>query len=301
MNTDVWQFLCGCLGGNEPKHPFFAVENIELANAGRINSYFCVYHEHQWYTYSESPEWTAIAMTATRSPDDTHWVVIAMDQAGMIWELHPHEVTESFSQILPERLAMTNLATINNTIYACGMGRVLMRRNTNGEWIDISAPWPNTSEGVIGFTCVSGLNNSLIYAIGWQGEIWSYCGEKWIKEDSPTNANLNALAVDVDGTAYIVGDNGAMLKGSQGCWEVINSETDLNLTDVCIHMGDIYVCSDFEVYRLAKSGLELCYEQEDEDVPQTCLKLFSAGLNGLYSMGSYDVFLFVNNKWCRLA
>jgi hypothetical protein len=300
MDTNVWQFLCGCVGGEDPKHPFFAVEAIELADAGKANSLFCVYHGQDWYSYGKTPEWTAVAMTAAQSSYDLPWIVIAMSQTGMIWELHPRERTESFSQI-PNHLAMTNLATIENTIYACGMGRVLMRRDANGQWTDISAPWPEASEGVIGFTCVSGLESSMVYAVGWQGEIWTFSGQRWTKEDSVTNANLNAVAVAPDGTVYAVGDNGTMLKGRQDYWEPVSTEMDLNLTDVCVHMNNVYVCSDFEVYRLTDSGLILDFKQEDENVPQTCLKLFSAGLHGLYSMGPYDVFQLVNDKWHRLA
>ncbi|MGZ8943387.1 MAG: hypothetical protein ACXW00_11505 [Methylobacter sp.] len=300
MDTNIWQFLCGCVSGDDLKHPFFAVESIKSVEAGKANSLFCVYHKHQWYSYEKTPEWTAIAMTAIQSSCDFHWIVMAMSQTGRIWELHTRDKIESFSQI-PNQLAMTNLTTIANTAYACGMGRVLMRRNENGHWSDISAPWPKSSEGIIGFTCVSGLENSLIYAVGWQGEIWTLLGQLWTKEDSPTNANLNAVAVTTDGIVYVVGDNGAMLKGRQNCWELLNTETDLNLTDVCVHMNDVYVCSDFDVYRLTDSGLVHDFNLEGEDVPQTCLKLFSAGSQGLYSMGPLDVFQLINDTWYQLA
>jgi hypothetical protein len=300
MDTNIWRFLSACVGGEEPQHLFCAAEFIATADAGRANSVFAVYHQASWYSYQAAPDWSAIAMAAARYPDNPRWVVVAMSQAGQLWELRPLDRTETFSQI-PQHIGLTNLATIGGSIYACGMGRILLQREASGVWNDLSAPWPNAQDGVIGFTSIAGLDQSLLYAVGWQGEVWTLSNGRWRIEDSPTNANLNAVALSPDGTVYGVGDGGAMLKGRQGQWDLIDSGTDFNLMDVCVHEGDVFACSDFEVFRLTKSGLMADMSEGSEDLPQTCLKLVSAGKSGLYSVGPNDVYLRTNRNWQRLA
>jgi hypothetical protein len=300
MNTEIWRFQSACVSGTNLKTPFFIAESIAAADAGKHNSLFCTYFQDCWYSYQTTPEWSAIAIAAAKYPDELRRVVLAISVSGKVWELRPEDRSESLSSI-PDQTGFTNLATIEDVIYGCGMGRVVMRRDSTGHWSDISAPKPDFNEGVIGFTALAGLSGSLLYAVGWRGEIWTYSVDGWTNEDAPTNANLNSLAIGSDGIVYAVGDGGAMLKGRRGHWEVVETETDFNLIDVCVHAGTVYVCTDFEVLRLGATGLQSEFREDDGDAPATCLKLVSDGANRLYSIGPYDVFLHEENSWRRLA
>lgn len=302
MDTDLWRFLCASTGGDEPQPVFCAAEAIEQADAGQANTLFTVYHQGQWYSYATTPAWTAIAMAAARDPSDSLWVVAAMSQAGDIWELKPRTRSETVSR-LSKRTGMTNLSTVHDAIYACGMGRVVFRRESGGAaWVDVSAPWPHADEGVVGFTAIAGREPSLLYAVGWKGEIWTLVDGRWGAEDSPTNANLNGVAMAADGEVYCVGDNGVMLHGRRGMWSMIDTGTDFNLQDVCIHAGEVFVSTDFQVFRLDHGSLVLDLASNEEDVPLTCLKLATGGAGGsLYSVGPYDVFELKEDVWHRLA
>jgi hypothetical protein len=302
MDTNHWRLLCGCAGADEPRPLFCAAEAIEQVDAGQANTLFTVHHQGQWYSYATMPAWTGIAMAAARDPSDSLWVVVAISQAGDVWELKPRTRIETVGK-LPKRMGMTNLGAVHDMIYACGMGRVVFRREAGGAvWTDVSAPWPSADEGVVGFTAIAGLESSLAYAVGWKGEIWTLVDGRWSAEDSPTNANLNAVAVAADGHVYCVGDNGAMLRGHRGVWSMIDTGTDFNLQDVCIHSGEVFVSTDFQVFRLDQGNLVLDLASDDEDVSLTCLKLASGGAGGsLYSVGPHDVFELKEDVWHRLA
>jgi hypothetical protein len=302
MDTDIWRFLCTCTGGDAPMKPFCAAEAIAEADAGNANSLFTVFHQAQWYSYATTPSWTAIGMASVQDPSVALWIVAAISQAGDIWEVQPRTRVEKVMQ-LPRRTGFTNLGSAGDTIYACGMGRVVFRREAGGmAWTDVSAPWPAADEGVVGFTAIAGSDASSLYAVGWKGEIWTASQERWSMEDSPTNANLNALAIAADGEVYCVGDGGVMLHGRRGMWSVIDTGTDFNLQDVCVHAGEVFVSSDFEVFRLHSGTLVPDLTSNDSDVALTCLKLASGGPGGsLYSVGPQDVFERAGDTWSRLA
>jgi hypothetical protein len=300
MNTSNFRLLSACLAGENLKNLFCASELISLSDSGLSNSSFNVYHSEQWYGYQASPSWSAIAMISNKYPGERHSIVLAMSASGAIWELYPKGPTESFAQ-LPQTVGLTNLASIGNSVYACGMGRLCLRRDLLGKWENVSAPWPELKEGVIGFTDLGGLNADFLYAVGWQGEIWVLSGNRWSRQDSPTNANLNAVTVGIDGVAYAVGDDGVMLKTNHGHWEIVETSVDSNLLDVCIHDGIVFVCSDSEVLRLVESGLIADFAAENDDLPRTCFKLISDDINYLYSVGSYDIFRRSSDGWERIA
>lgn len=300
MDAETWRFQCACISGDEPRTPFFAVEAIAAADAGKPNGLFCVYFGGAWYSYESTPGWSPIAMAAVNDAARPGWVVLSISASGRVWELRPKEREESEYRIALQA-DFTNMAAVGNVVYACGMGRVVARRDAHGQWTDISAPKADLSEGVVGFTALAGLNTSLIYAVGWKGEVWALSADRWSQEDIPSNANLNALAIDADGIVYAVGDEGVLLKGSRGHWEVIETGTDFNLLDVCVHDGAVFVSTDFEILRLGDAGLEAVFDDDSEDSPGTCLKLMSAGRSGLYVIGPYDVMARMSDGWQRLA
>jgi hypothetical protein len=300
MDTETWRFQWACISGAEPKTPFFAVEDIVAADAGRPNALFSVYFGNNWHSYTLTPDWSPVAISAAKDPADLGWVVVAISASGRTWELRPKERLERLSRIQCQA-DFTNLATVGDAIYACGMGRVVVQRLSHGDWADISAPRPTLDEGVVGFTALAGLSASLIYAVGWKGEVWTRSASGWSQEDIPSNANLNALAITSQGTVYAVGDEGVMIRGQRGRWEVVETNTDFNLLDVCVHEGAVYACTDFEVLRLGDTGLVAEFDDGSEDVPGTCLKLVSAGAGGLYSVGPYDVLVRLDASWRRLA
>jgi len=276
------------------------MEFIDDADIGHDNAAFGICLDDGWYRYNSTPDWSAIAMAAVKEPGSGLWAVLAVSSSGNVWELLPKGPSERTIKI-PDAIGITNLATIGQRIYACGMGRKCYIRAAEDTWVDISAPWPGINEGVIGFTDMTGLSEDLIYAVGWAGEVWIRAMGSWQRQDSPTNANLNAVAISPDGVVYCVGDDGFIMQGKQDAWQVVDAGLSDNLMDVCVHNDEVYCCSDFEIFKLTDDGMVSVFSGEEEDFPDTCLRLLTDDNGSLYSVGPYDVFVLNADGWQRLA
>jgi len=92
-----------------------------------------------------------------------------------------------------------------------------------------------------------------------------------------------------------------MVRGRHGSWEVVDTGIDMNLQDVCFFGGEIFVSTDFYVYRLTDAGLKPDLVEESADRATTCLKLIPARPDVLYSVGPQDIFERRAGTWRRLA
>ena len=82
---------------------------------------------------------------------------------------------------------------------------------------------------------------------------------------------------------------------------LVDTGRDEHLKDVAQHDGDIYVCSDFDLFRLGPAGLaEETQFAEGGDKPATCLHLLEAP-GELVSLGTKDVFVKRDAAWFRLV
>lgn len=300
MDTNLWRFLSGCLGGDSPPHLFCAAEFASQTDAGSSNSAFSVYFRDRWFRYGATPDWTVVSIASTKYVADDRWVVVALGARGQVWELYPKGPVEAMRQ-LPFEGEFTQIAAVGDELVAVGMGRACLVRDAAGNWSDLSAPWPDPAEGVIGFTDVGGPTFEQCTAVGWSGEVWFRRNGAWMKQDSPTNENLNAIDVGVDGTFFCAGDNGVLVKYSEGVWNAFDTGVDENLLDVCVHGGIVFSCSSSAVYRLVDGELINDFAGDGDDVPRTCAKLLSDGDAFLYSVGTHDVFRRSSDGWERLA
>lgn len=114
-------------------------------------------------------------------------------------------------------------------------------------------------------------------------------------------ATLTSMTCASDGSVYVVGHDGVMLKGRHDQWELVETERRENLEDVAGLNGQIYVCTDFALFNLQKSGLveETDFAQVD-DRPVTCLHLLETA-GELVSLGTKDVFVKRDAAWFRLV
>ena len=271
-----------------------------MADAGRNNSAFSVHFRDRWYRYGSTPDWSTVSIAALKYQTDDRWVVIALGSRGQLWELYPKGPIESLKQ-LPAEGEFTCVGAVGDALVVCGMGRTCFVRDVGGNWSDHSAEWPKPSEGVVGFTDISGRAFEDCVAVGWSGEVWQRRSRKWARLDSPTNANLNAVDVGSDGAIYCAGDAGVLVTGRAGIWSVVETGTDADLLDICLHDGELFACSSSEVLRLVDGELINDFAGGGDDVPRTCLKLASDGQGHLYSIGTHDVFRRSPAGWERLA
>lgn len=302
MKHETSTFLSGCT----PFYDFFffAKELDELAENGTLNSSFFCFDEGdtdaQFRKYDESVNWPTIAMAAVK-PEGSSGNIVAIGPNGDYWELEPSTAQESVGKITAFQGNLRTLSVIHQTIFSCGMGRVVLQREGKGQWKSIG-PHPTTDDAdVIGFEDIDGYSKTEMYAVGWGGEIWWFDNGTWRQVDSPTSVNLTALCCAENGSVYIVGDNGIMLRGRRDSWSVIDTDRKENLMDVAFYNGTIYVTTDFRILKLVGDKLINDTDFADsDDLPGTCLHLLTTA-DGLISLGTKDLFRRNQEPWKRLV
>jgi len=283
---------------------FFAKEVDELVAEGTPNSSFFCFDERdtdaQFRKYEESVGWPAIAM-ATIKPDGSDREVVAIGPNGDYWEAEPALPQEYVGEIADFQGNLRKLSVIDETIFACGMGRVVLARESKAKWKSIGPNPTKDDAEVIGFEDIDGYSKAEIYAVGWGGEIWFFDNSVWRCVDSPTSINLTALCCAKDESVYIVGHNGLMLRGRSDSWSIIETDRKENLRDVAFYDGVVYVVTDFRILKLVDDRLVNDTDFTDpNDIPGSCLHLLVAA-DGIISMGTKDVFRRQGNAWERLV
>ncbi len=302
MKHDTSTFLSGCA----PLYDllFFAKELDELVENDMPNSSFFCFDEQdtsaQFRKYDESVGWPAIAM-ATSKLEGSSRDVVAIAPNGDYWEVKPSTAQESVGRIADFKGNLRTLSVIDETIFACGMGRVVLRREGRGQWTAIGPELRKDDADVVGFEDIDGYSKDEMYAVGWGGEIWWLDNGMWRNVDSPTSVNLTAVICGENGSVYIVGHNGIMLRGRYDSWSVLDTDRKENLRDVTFHDGTVYVVTDFRILKLVDDKLVNDTDFADpNDRPTTCLILLKSP-DGIISVGGKDIFRRNLEHWERLV
>jgi hypothetical protein len=287
--------LTGCVLFKDREVALFAFEP-----AGRANE--CVFRVllgSQWHVFDVEPKWIPVGMAAARYPGAADFIIVASSSEGHIWELVPSTGDEHEGKIEGDYSGITKVTSIDDAVWACGMDRIVLRRDANGRWSNVSAPEANVDEGVIGFTALAQSAPGELVAVGWKGEIWLRSNDAWDRQDSGTRANFNAVSAGPDGQLVVVGDNGSIVVGRRDQWSVLDIDPDLNLQGVCHFADQVFISSDFELFRLEGRTLAPEARFADGDRPRTCMNLY-AGKESVFSQGEKDIFRFNEGAWARV-
>jgi hypothetical protein len=302
MEFHGWSFVCGSAARADLV--FFARERDDLTQKGIVATTFNVWNEKnpnpdlRWSIYDTVVEWRAQGM-AIIMPAVRDRVVVALGTKSQYFEVEPATAAQYLGVIQPSVL-VRRVAAIDDVVFAAGMGRAVIRRDGRGAWVQFGPGISAADQGrIVGFEGIDGFSVDDIYVAGWNGEIWRWQDAVWRRIDSPTNANLNAVACAPDGAVYVVGDNGNMLRGAGDLWTVIETNRPENLMDVAAFEADIFVVTDYKILRLTPAGLVPDDRFMDEDRPATCLHLLRAS-DGVLSLGPKDLFAFTGGVWRRI-
>ena len=149
---------------------------------------------------------------------------------------------------------------IGPDLYACGMARMVYRRDHSGHWqrIDGGVFVPREARTrAIGFHAIGGVAPDRIYCVGQYGEIWFYDGARWAQEDSPANVALTGVCVRRSGEVVVVGMAGVLLVGKRGGWQAIDHRaTESDFWGIAEFKDYVYVANYDGVFRLAGIALE---------------------------------------------
>ena len=163
------------------------------------------------------------------------------------------------------------LKNIHGTIYAAGIDRAVFRRDGRDKWTHLSKQLESQTETLkkqvrekggqlwTGFDCIDGFEaHKDLYAAGGNGDVWHYDGEDWLPVDIPlAKMQINALCCAEDGYVYIVGRFGAILKGREDSWEVIQHNSKTDFSDVIFYKGLVYLASAARLYYIKDSQTDI--------------------------------------------
>lgn len=223
---------------------FLAKELDALSKAGTPNSAFFVYDaddtEEAFRKYEQDVHWPAISM-ATIKPEGGDRVVVAIGHNGNFWEVTPATAVETVGKLRHD-VVLRRLAAVGDSIFACGMNRVVLERISVGEWSSVG-PSANDS-AVVSFEAIAGFDSRELYAVGWRGELWWRDDGTWKRVESTTTANLNAVTCAADGFVYVAGHDGVLLKGRRDQWQRTTTMTRDDLRGVATFDGKVHVITD---------------------------------------------------------
>jgi hypothetical protein len=246
--------------------------------------------------------WMACSATVSRDPE-RFWVLgtegqILVVGGGQILEESPIADGED-SPV--RRGPLREMRAINGRfLVAVGTLRQAYLREAKDRWrcIDHSMREKGVDLTNKCLESVDGLNDSEIYAVGWDGEIWHFDGQSWSQTSSPTNLALYKVRCATDGWTYACGQVGTIVRGRGQKWEVIEQdETKEDFWGMECFNGKVYLSTMHRVFELDASGLRKV--DFGEDPPLSCYHL--SGADGvLWSIGSRDVLEFNGDKWSRI-
>lgn len=303
LEHDTSSFLCGYAASLDY---FFCAKELDENKDGMAFTIFRLDGE-EWDRFGTTFNWPHVAIASIK-PQGGNRVILSVGPRGdyyeCIFDSKTGVPTQQVGVIPSERPFLArNLAVVEDTIFAVGMGRAVARWDGPGMWtrLDPDAPLPEGQ--ACGFNDLTGPSLKEMYAVGWRGEIWCMDSAVWRPIDSPLSAHLRAACTLPDDSIIAVGYDGAMVRGRHDTWIVVDSGRPETLLDVCCLAGQVFVATAYQILMLDDSGLVPVTEFEDpEDLPATCggLYLTQDGA-GIISMGAKDLFRLRDGVWERVV
>jgi hypothetical protein len=155
------------------------------------------------------------------------------------------------------RGVLRDLRIIDGVPYVSGMKRQVYRREVPGQWqrVDAGVLVPIASQDIKAFDSIDGFSKRELYAVGLEGEIWTYDGNVWTQIDSPTSVALERVLCAPDGNVYAAGQLGTLLKGRGTKWQVVDlGDFRETIWDICWFKERLYIGASRNLLVLDASG-----------------------------------------------
>lgn len=186
--------------------------------------------------------------------------------------------------------------SIAGVLHVCGMNRQVYRREGREQWRHLSLELAPT-RGVFGFEALDGFALDELYAVGWEGEVWSFDGAQWQRRDVGTDTILLDVVCAGDGHVYAVGRGRKLVIGRGQHWRTLDLEIPAELRSLTWFDGRLYACSTSELY--VWDGARFRAHVFEDDRPRT-LQYLSVGESGLCLVGPKDLFVYDGTTWIRI-
>jgi len=144
--------------------------------------------------------------------------------------------------------AINTACTIGQHVYAAGMRRQVYRRKVDEKtWsrFDAGCFTMQGTTTVLGFNAIHGLDESEIFAVGFQGEIWRCLHGEWAQVSSPTDTSLYVVHQLATGDVLIGGGLGLLLRGNASGFAIIpHQQTTASITGIATYDGRTFIAAE---------------------------------------------------------
>ena len=175
---------------------------------------------------------TSTTLTAVYSGGTGAWVV---GEGGQSWQLSQGRADPLDTQTQADLLGLWGRGDGTSAeVVAVGYAGTVLDLVADA-WV----PSEDEALGTVNFEDVDGSPDDLT-AVSATG-IYRFDGDRWAFEDNGFNASLRAVHVAASGEAWAVGDNGVVLRRSGGAWESLTgAPSGVDLRDVHSNGTDVY-------------------------------------------------------------
>lgn len=270
---------------------YVAATSVKLDREHVAHTFFLANKDGVWSECGRE-NWSSVGMTIVRKPGER---MLAVSEDGDVFTygggVGGTEVIE------PRPVALRGVTCIDGQAVAYGMRRQAYIRSETGSWRAIHAPDCKPGEAA-GFEGLCGWSLLDLYAVGWEGEIWHFNGSTWVIESSPVNVILTAATIHDDGFVYACGQNGTLVRGRVGQWEVLAANQTIDdFWAIASYQGQLYVASLGMLYVLTNGQLLTV----STGIDQTgSFQALSEAQGVLWSIGSDDIAATDGKQWVRV-
>lgn len=202
-------------------------------------------------------DWEAKTLCFVRSPSPHLLVVSPFGQVKVVGPGGTADAPLTLANGPLQRGPLLDARFVGAHAYVAGMHRQLYRREFSGaaaaDWVRcdhgmvLTAPSP----AVVGLCSVDGFDETEMYAVGWQGEIWTGHANNWHGVTPLTNLKLERVLCAPNGQVYVVGQAGLVLKGRGMAWSVLANEATSDPFWGCAWYRDrLWLCTRKRIYVL---------------------------------------------------
>ena len=258
--------------------------------------------DRKWTIFEE--DFYITSVTATPGQSKRTLVSLGMYGEAIVNEpsgLHRERLAKG--KDAPNNLrTMHDVRRIGSHFYAVGMRRQVFRRNVaRGPWtkIDSGVFVPDNSKEIAGFLSIDGFDDTEVYAVGYSGEIWLFDGKSWAQLSSPTNARLECVRCQLNGSVQICGASGVVLNGRRDDWQELDQDlTDEPLLSLAMLGQKTYFATDEGVI-IEYDGKAFKATRLPPKTPMTTGVLDTNG-EDLLSIGDADIATYNGKAWTML-
>lgn len=231
--------------------------------------------------------------------------ILTMCVDGMIHSAGPEGQSRVFVDESSEspfhRGILTDIRVIDDHVYVTGLGRQVYRREASGTWVrwDAGVVDPLTSDEVNGFESIDGFAEKEIYAVGKGGDMWLCNENHWEQLDSPTNLILKNVLCAPDGTVYICGQIGTVIRGRCRTWEIVDHDaTEETIWDMVWFKQRLWLATINSLFVLEGNKIE---EVDTGFSNKPSYQYLDANDGVMWSFGSSNLIYYDGQSWSEVS